>query len=1118
MDQHRRTTRSGVSRRAFLQGTAGAGVLLGVGARLSAGTPPPRGAAPTARSQPRTEPRTYLFNLSHMDTSRHDVILVAGKQRVKLKSVTPATLKKVRQEHPLFNAVPDAHLTHRVEDLAMPAEAVQLCYLQRVARGKKDGSWDMALLFSHHPTAALLEARQRGKARAGEDAAPVPVKWARYGITPEIREALNDPVGEEMLQDTASQAVTLVAHHPELVSLEPTSAADVHNIIGAQRSILSLSQVLQLQGPATPTGGWATLTPLINPETGQPYTNSQGQVQYVPVWSQTTGELAGLAMLQALDTVKNDSLGTAHSLGVNITGIDPTTITTNDPNAPTHGKIWTLHDGMPAVGQSASGGLLETGLAYQLTNQSPDYGYAVAVTGVDSSLNVTITAQNWAVRYLSLYIRYLNASDQPIALSSLASAIQDQFPLWDLQLNGEFDALLHLINPQFTVLGIPVQTTTVTTTFPLPPGASKALLLAGGLGRGDNPYPATIGPGKTLTVVVNLAVPTFFLALAAAAALGTFVLQIQDAGVIKTVVQLLVTLFEDIILKVQVDDPLSWQSVAVTLGQALLGSAAVPLVTIIAASIAEGEVLEAVTDAIPVVGTILSAIFAAGLLAQVIETSVEVAQSPQTYVDKLTVTHDVVVTISSEDPAGWPATATSYTATAQFDNGTPHNLGPMALTGAPPLQVTFPGVPFGGMVAVNVGVYSANGWLAGQGGIGPVPNASGSCTTLTRDGSLSCQTSQTPGDLALSFAITENLVPLTNTTTYSHKEVIELDAAGRHVWQATTTPPAVVTPQGLCENVDGQLCALTGVTISTTDATVGYAWQAFDQTVVDCASGATGQLNRFANLSITENPQSSYLFSGCGFSGTVRLVYDLLGKQDWNFYLDPTNGGNYIRQIRLSAGGASSYDSPTSDKAFGKLHFRSDALLLHPLGKILSINSELNKIEVLTLPVVAVPDADAPSSQVYSGKGIREGRLQGPTLAALAPDGTILILETKNNRIQAFDLSANPKRHFKEGAYVVPLVDPPDAGVTYLDLAVEYSGYLYVLSYTGEAGAYVYRLDLYTPAGDWLARTSGVTAARLAVNYWRDVFTVNYQVLTRPDGSLPAVTEPSVSHWIPSTP
>jgi hypothetical protein len=64
----------------------------------------------------------------------------------------------------------------------------------------------------------------------------------------------------------------------------------------------------------------------------------------------------------------------------------------------------------------------------------------------------------------------------------------------------------------------------------------------------------------------------------------------------------------------------------------------------------------------------------------------------------------------------------------------------------------------------------------------------------------------------------------------------------------------------------------------------------------------------------------------------------------------------------------------------------------------------------------------------------------------------------------------------------------------------------------------VYRLDLYTPKGDWLARTTGFNAARLAVNYWRDVYTLNYQVLTLPDGSLPNITEPSVSHWIPSTP
>src|SRR5205807_5395013 len=135
------------------------------------------------------------------DTSKHDLTLVAGKQRVQLQRVTPAVLKQVRQQHPILAYVPDHHLTHHVQDLAMPAEAVQLCYVQRVAHGKKDGRWDMALLFYHHPTRALLEARQRHQARTerllGGGPPPVHVKWANYGITPAQLADLNDPVGEE---------------------------------------------------------------------------------------------------------------------------------------------------------------------------------------------------------------------------------------------------------------------------------------------------------------------------------------------------------------------------------------------------------------------------------------------------------------------------------------------------------------------------------------------------------------------------------------------------------------------------------------------------------------------------------------------------------------------------------------------------------------------------------------------------------------------------------------------------------------------------------------------------------------------------------------------------------
>jgi len=49
-------------------------------------------------------------------------------------------------------------------------------------------------------------------------------------------------------------------------------------------------------------------------------------------------------------------------------------------------------------------------------------------------------------------------------------------------------------------------------------------------------------------------------------------------------------------------------------------------------------------------------------------------------------------------------------------------------------------------------------------------------------------------------------------------------------------------------------------------------------------------------------------------------------------------------------------------------------------------------------------------------------------------------------------------------------------------------------------------------------RTTGFEAGKLAVSYWRDLFALNYQVLKLPSGALPDRTEPSVSHWSPSTP
>ena len=86
-----------------------------------------------------------------------------------------------------------------------------------------------------------------------------------------------------------------------------------------------------------------------------------------------------------------------------------------------------------------------------------------------------------------------------------------------------------------------------------------------------------------------------------------------------------------------------------------------------------------------------------------------------------------------------------------------------------------------------------------------------------------------------------------------------------------------------------------------------------------------------------------------------------------------------------------------------------------------------------------------------------------------------------------------------------------------LDLSVESKGYLYVLKYLSASSGTVlpgdYRLDIYSPSGNLLTQIVGLAAARLQVDLWRNVFTLNYEIV---QGS--GRTEPSVAQWIPSTP
>jgi hypothetical protein len=103
-------------------------------------------------------------------------------------------------------------------------------------------------------------------------------------------------------------------------------------------------------------------------------------------------------------------------------------------------------------------------------------------------------------------------------------------------------------------------------------------------------------------------------------------------------------------------------------------------------------------------------------------------------------------------------------------------------------------------------------------------------------------------------------------------------------------------------------------------------------------------------------------------------------------------------------------------------------------------------------------------------------------------------------------------------------VPDPEQNATYLDIAVEMQGYIYVLSYSGDGKAVEdYKLDLYDPTGKWLSRTpdkgkdpraTGVNGARLVVDMWRSMYTLNFEHFEGPGGR----TEPSVSTWLPTAP
>src|SRR6185369_4185430 len=93
-----------------------------------------------------------------------------------------------------------------------------------------------------------------------------------------------------------------------------------------------------------------------------------------------------------------------------------------------------------------------------------------------------------------------------------------------------------------------------------------------------------------------------------------------------------------------------------------------------------------------------------------------------------------------------------------------------------------------------------------------------------------------------------------------------------------------------------------------------------------------------------------------------------------------------------------------------------DALAVHPSNAVIAVSFREAKLMILPLPDRPSPDDKAEDALMVSGQGIRQGLMGGPKALAVAPDGRILVLESTNKRVQAFDTKGNPVPCFTPSA------------------------------------------------------------------------------------------------------
>ncbi|MGP4014782.1 hypothetical protein [Saccharopolyspora sp. 5N708] len=965
----------------------------------------------------------FHFDLTHLADTSDLRVSVQGTE-YELEAHGNTTLQAAHDDHPLLSMLdvpltpdqtPGPGLSHfaEIDDHHLDGDAVGFVHVVRPgpAGVHLDDVIAMGVLLPRdllHEHYARVLADPGISALPGDDRAVLlngRLNWLGITAFPSDPAAVVRCLVESQQVITAmSTAGALVAHHPEIASVRPGTVRivlDDHIQPGAEVNPNQYNAMKLLANEITKAGAnWSKTVECTNPK-GEKVKSEIKVGEFAAGQQLYTYKLA--------DNVLNAAA--AASRGARRTAADDLRL---------RNKVWTPTPGTSALRREA-GTVSTVVVGAASTSTSGGYGLLAESGDVaDAVEEAGGTAYHWTIKErtnhhgIDLAKLSIDGSDKfrIDAYNSYLRTLYAGYQLYDA--NGKPQGNLTTlcsVSATDSLLGVPIPTSPTELKFDMN-GATSVELLFGSLGSTDWEKEVS-WRGAILTGLWQYGLPIVFMVAGAA---------FKNSGILKKILK------DETLTKAAITFGLPIAGGGVLAGYALgltkqmllgLGNFVLSFATTKAAEklgiyLAAKLGSAAFTKAFGPAGWAMQLITAGINAVDLAVTTGEVLSSPACVRVRITRALDVSLTLKPDPRHGeagnpgtavWPSVARRYQVTLQYKDGTNHEVtGSMsATTNNTPIKVSFKKVPAGGKCRIIAGVYSEKGWLAG------------SWQSDWVDAKPNKNTELDFGEQT----ITERLVPLAPDTQYVHKQRL-VEQSGKLAWQ--TGDPASTTRKGLDCGDSGTLCDLVGLTINNTGFQLGYAWRASGQNVHPDNRKqpvSNKQLYRVQNISALTDPASRLQTSDLGFTAQPAVAYSPQPNpakpkeiDQTNFILDPRDGGMHLRQVLLGDG-KSGMGLSGNPKSWGRFPLTNiDALAIHPNRMVIGCSWREHKLALLELPSAAVDDNKAPEALVVSGQGLRQGLMQGPKALSVTPDGRILVLESENHRVQAFDTKGNPVPSF----------------------------------------------------------------------------------------------------------